>query len=186
MLYGIARVLGFVLFMTGGALMIGSPEPAPLVETDMRPAAVVWPSVSAAKALRDRKVYVVSKLPSSWPVASAVTWIDQFTGSDWVTASRCPTGAYRCVTIRAGNLPAPRLAETWDYDSSRVTILVDLPYAKNRLNTTNKRKWVLAHEFGHAAGLREHSPARGNFMYASTGTRQYAVTTSQRSSMAQR
>jgi hypothetical protein len=136
--------------------------------------------------VKNRKVYVIETFPASWPVASAQAFVDRYTGSNWVMAKTCPAGAYRCIFVKAGNLDAPRLAETRDYRSARVTIVVDLAYANPRARTGTAKKWVLAHEFGHAAGLREHTSSCSNFMHATTRCMRWGVTASQKRIMSAR
>lgn len=185
------RGIAFLMFVSGASLMISAPEPNPPEQQVTTPAVVMervswdWSSPQVTP-LKDRKVYVVETLPASWPVGAAVGWLDQYTGSDWVMATKCPLGAYRCITVKPGNLAAPRLAETQNYLGSKVTIVVDLPYAGGRAGSTAKKKWVMAHELGHAAGLREHSSASGNFMYRSVGVWKYGVTASQKRVMSAR
>lgn len=192
MLSKIASWTGFLLFVTGASLMVSAPEPGPPADDTqalpvvMEHTSTWWPAPPKQTPLKNRKVYVVETLPASWPVSSAVGWIDQYTGSDWVMARSCPKGAYRCIFVKPGDLRAPRLAEVRNYSSSRVTMIVDLPYANGKANTTAKKKWVLSHEFGHAAGLREHASNRGNFMYRSIGVWKYGVTASQSRKMAAR
>lgn len=137
-----------------------------------------WGSVP----LTQKKVYVINRLPSSWPTASAESWIDQYTGSDWVMASSCPASAYRCITVvRDDSLHAPVIGATYCYDCSRVTIKIDVAYANSRGNTTwTKRKYILAHEFGHAGEIHDHSSSCGNLMYAHTGCYGFALTSVQK------
>ena len=150
---------------------------------EAKPVSWITPAV---KPLKDRKVYVVETLPGSWQVASAQAWIDRYTGSNWVMAKTCPASAYRCIFVKPGNLAAPRLAETRGYSSSRVTIIVDLAYANPRVVTAKAKRWVLAHEFGHAAGLREHSSSCSNFMHSTNRCMDWAVTASQKAKMSKR
>lgn len=133
----------------------------------------------------EKKTYVIESLPAGWPVKKAMTRIDRHTGSDWVMARKCPKGAHRCIFVKPGNLVAPRLAEVRNALNSRVTVLVDLPYAKPRLNQ-GAREWVLTHEFGHAAGLVSHHTKPGNLMYPNTKTRKYGLSASQKRQMSVR
>jgi hypothetical protein len=175
------KMLGFMMFLTGAGLMAGAPEPSP-----DEPLAVEWSVSQSSVPVSKKRVYVIETLPSAWPVSSAVDWIDRYTGSDWVMAKSCPKGAYRCVFVKSGDLRAPRLGETRGYAGSRVTIYIDLPYANKRAKTYAHKKWVLAHEFGHAAGLREHSSSSRNLMYRHIGAWKYGVTASQSRQMARR
>lgn len=142
---------------------------------------------TASVPLFKRKVYVVvgSGL-SGWPVASASNWIDRYTGSDWVVSKTCPSSAYRCVRVVKDNgLKAPVLAATYGYNTSRVTIRVDVAYANSRGYTSqNRRKNIIAHEFGHAGFIKNHSSACGNLMYASTRCIGWSLTSSQKKILA--
>ena len=57
-------------------------------------------------------------------------------------------------------------------------------YAVMVAKTYTKKKWVLAHELGHAAGLREHASSPTNFMYRSAVRYRFGVTASQSRQMA--
>lgn len=179
----IASVVAFVVLM---GLLVGigltsrgptpatPPQPMPYPDNWKPPAQPVALGLTWVPAkpqpLAQRKVYVVvgSGL-SGWPVSSAEAFIDRYTGSNWVMARSCPHSAYRCVFVRKDNgLHAPVLAATYGYNTSRVTIRVDVAYANSRSYTSQtRRKNILAHEFGHAGFLRAHSSRCGNLMYAS-------------------
>jgi hypothetical protein len=162
-----------------GVVITGSPEPGAVVVTpsptpypsgwDSDPLPFSWgttPPVPVAK----RKVYVISSL-SGWPVSSAMSYVDRYTGSDWVMSKTCPAGAYRCIFVKKDNrLSAPTIAATYCYSCSRVTIKVDTAYASHQgIRSSARKKYVLAHEFGHAAGIKQHSRTCRNLMYARTG-----------------
>jgi hypothetical protein len=150
----------------------------------------VWSPMTSASLklvayspLSHRKVYVVvGGGLSGWPISSAEAWIDRYTGSDWVMAKSCPASAYRCVFVKKDNgLSAPILAATYNYNSSRVTIRIDVAYAKARGYTSqSRRKNIVAHEFGHAGFIRAHSSSCGNLMYAHANCIGWKLTASQR------
>src|SRR6185295_2564025 len=118
-----------------------------------------------------------------WPVASAVNWIDGYTVSDWVNAKSCPRGAYRCIWVKKDNgLRAPVIASTFGYNTSRVVIKVDVAYANSKgIKTQAKRKYVIAHELGHAGFIRAHNGSKSNLMYSHVGGYHYGLTASQKS-----
>jgi hypothetical protein len=103
-------------------------------------------------------VYVDSTLNSSWPVASAVWFVGQFTNS--VAVFHPCVGAHRCIRIRQ-NSYIPALGETFA-GSPVTTILVN-----GRVSTKWLfRRTLLAHELGHAHGIHIHNPYCTSVMYA--------------------
>lgn len=138
---------------------------------------------ASSTPLSKKKVYVISQGLSGWPVASAANWLDRYTGSDWVNAKSCPRNAYRCVWVKKDtSLRAPVIAATYGYNTSRVVIKVDTAYAaKKGIKSQAKRKYVIAHELGHAGFLRAHNGSRKNLMYAHVGGYHYGLTASQKS-----
>lgn len=139
-------------------------------------------NLTVASSLRTKKVYVISQNLSGWPVSSAANWLDRYTGSDWVNAKSCPRGAYRCIWVKKDNsLRAPVIAATYGYNTSRVVIRVDVAYANSKgITSQAKRKYVIAHELGHAGFLRAHVGSRSNLMYAHVGGYHYGLTGAQK------
>jgi hypothetical protein len=112
-------------------------------------------------------VEVINKLPSDWPVASAVNWLDQYTGSDIRIVKSCHKNVRRCITIKQGRLTssATKNATGW---SKGNTITIDTWKAKNvkpwkgKFGYTTK-KYLIAHELAHQRYM-EHVKSCNNVM----------------------
>lgn len=181
-----------------GVVMSPGPEPGAVVVTPSptpypdgwTPEPLSWgttPAADTSVPLAKRKVYVVSTL-KGWPVSSAMAYVDTYTGSDWVMARSCPARAYRCIFVkRDDGLSAPTIAATYCAGCSRVTIKVDASYAKRKgITSSRKQKFVLAHEFTHAAGMHQHSGTYCNLMNARTGCWSFSLNHTQRAIMHQK
>lgn len=177
-----ASAKGYVTLAKGQYFTTSGCSDWTMVKED--PETITWATTTTP--LSKRKVYVVvgSGL-SGWPVVSASNWIDRYTGSDWVISKTCPANAYRCVRVVKDNgLRAPVIAATYGYNTSRVTIRVDVAYANSRHITSQaKRKNVLAHEMGHAGFLRAHSSRCSNLMYAHTNCLGWSLTSAQKATL---
>lgn len=98
-----------------------------------------------------RVVEVVNKLPG-WEVRTAVAFVDRYTASRVRYVSRCSATAWKCITIRSGKVSGAPIG--WRKGN---TITIDKAKAKRYgfAKSAQFRKYLVAHEFGHAMGLRD-------------------------------
>lgn len=157
-------VTGVVLSPTGHASStIPQPTPYPSGWTFQKKS-LNW---SVAEMDLPSHVYVINILPTEWPVSSAVGFIDQYTTGTAHLVKKCPQGALRCVTLRAGVVKGGSSAAIGYTTCIRwkCTVTVDLKDARRsgQFNYAT-RKWLLVHELGHTYGL-EHRASCKTSMY---------------------
>lgn len=134
-----------------------------------RPVPVVTPSKVSMEVKADivwTKVYVLNRMPSDWPVKDGLKVIDAHTKSSLIYASACPANS-RCYVIKPGKmtLPGDHIGETIHGETISQT-LIDVNKAKaTGLYGYSTKRWLLAHEAGHAFGLRAHHTGCGYVMY---------------------
>lgn len=104
-----------------------------------------------------RIVYVDIAVSTAWPTSYAVSWVDQFTGSD-MRIHTCVYGR-KCIRIREKLVNSSWGAVTYGAISSYSRFNV----VKIYLNP-NERNWpwswkakMISHELGHANGITWHS-----------------------------
>lgn len=115
-------------------------------------------------------------IPSTWDVIGALTFVDRYTGRTTFRRATCPAKT-KCITIKAGDVSGDLVGwtdpttmhteQTWDGAMrtwTTTTITVDLEKAEQKEFDAATRKWLLAHEVGHWAGL-PHQDTRVSFMY---------------------
>lgn len=123
-------------------------------------------TAAPAQAATSRIVMVqVSGVPSSWPVTSALDWVDQYTGSD-MRYGACVTGR-KCIVIRYATIRSAWAAVTYgalSYYSSGNRVTIYLNPQRNGYSWTAKRR-IIIHELGHANGLTYHSAYCSNIMW---------------------
>lgn len=126
---------------------------------NMTSASGFWSSAAHVVTSSDH-VQIINRLPSSWDVRGAVSFVDRYTASKMVFVSRC-TSKFKCIYLKTGHLSGNRIARS---DNSH-TITVDVWRASKtgQFNSTTRR-WLIAHEFGHQYGLG-HSTSCHNTMY---------------------
>lgn len=142
------RVLSFGLAMAASVTLLTQASPAE--------AAVKWDG---------SVVEVINKLPSSWPVSSAVNWLDQYTGSDIRIVKSCSKYARRCIVLKDGRLKGYRTITehgkkvrvnlntvTGFSDGSTITIDTwktrNVRPFKGKFGYTTK-KYLIVHELAH-------------------------------------
>jgi hypothetical protein len=125
----------------------------------LAPVSFTWPKPTTTPVSK-RVIEVVDKVgPSKWNVGQAMNWLDRYTGSDMRLASKCSGHAWRCITVRGGNLPGRYLGYT-----SGDTIVIDTAKVDRHGYRSNySRERILAHELGHANGYG-HSARGHNLM----------------------
>jgi hypothetical protein len=122
-------------------------------------AALVSLAPSAADAA-PRTVYVDGAVNSAWPVASAMSFVDTYTGSHMVRG-HCHTG-YKCIVIRE-NWSINRSWGAVTYPGNPTTTMQLNP--RRRTTSYTQRLHILAHELGHANGIYSHNPHCTSIMY---------------------
>ncbi|TDC28697.1 hypothetical protein [Micromonospora sp. KC213] len=135
--------------------------------------------LAAVAATGGRPVYVETVgIPKDWDVAGGARWLDRYTGKTTFKLAPCPPRT-DCVLILAGSVPGDKVGwasptrtrlsfgggqrVTW----TTTTITVDVAQAKRYRYTAGTRRWLIAHELGHWAGLA-HQSKRVSFMYPKT------------------
>lgn len=110
-------------------------------------------------------------------MTGAARWLDQYTGRTTFHVATCPATT-DCVTISAGKvsggdvgvtLPQTRHTKGGMFGAPKVSwtttpIVVDLARATQLGYAAGDRRWLIAHELGHWAGL-PHQATRVSFMY---------------------
>lgn len=108
-----------------------------------------------------KTLYYTSNLPSAWPVSTAISFLDQYTGaSHYKRVSKCPAaparGMYRCTKLRVGSVAggtnAPIGLTTCDGRYCTITVDTRDATRSGQFNYAT-RKWLLVHELGHTNGL---------------------------------
>lgn len=126
-----------------------------------------WEKVNSGDGGRVHTTYVTENLPSSWPVSSAVSFVDRYTGTDWVIVKKCPKDAWRCITVKTGAVKGGKYGAIGrtEWNSVRATIVIDVKDASRSGQFGPKTKrWLLVHELGHSAYLY-HRTACKTAMY---------------------
>jgi hypothetical protein len=124
----------------------------------------VMPTAAEAKTARvgwnGRVVEIVSNLPASWSVKSAMNDIDWYTGSDLRLVKKC-SGKNRCIMIVKGSVAGAPVG--WVYTCRSTAKLCTIKIDVNKAALSRYKKWygmstkryLIRHELGHMMGLHD-------------------------------
>jgi hypothetical protein len=115
---------------------------------------------------------------SGWPVGAAVTWLDRYTASDMKRVKRCSGKAYRCITIRSGKVSGGAVGRIGNGVITIDTAKAASSKYRGHYRSQATRKWLVAHELGHAFGLKHGRGA--NLMNPTAGAGKLKLTTAQK------
>lgn len=125
----------------------------------------VTPSAAEAKPARvpwnGKVVEIVSYLPSSWSVASAVEDVDWYTGSDMRLVKRCSRRVL-CIEISNGHVNGAAVGWTYTCRSTSLYCFIHVDTSKAASKKYKKwfkysstKRWLIRHELGHNRGLND-------------------------------